>query len=160
MYCRKCEYPLRGITARACPECATSFDPADPGTTLRSPRSATPWMRRLRHALWIVNLPVAVNTLAAVACWVIATIQLGRTPQTSMDDPKGLALGPFVGVWERTGSAAVLSIPALVLVWIVLAGWPGTRSAKQRSMFLIGVSFAAFILEFMVFMLVGGWLAD
>ncbi len=32
MYCRDCQYPLKGLSAENCPECGREFDPDDPHT--------------------------------------------------------------------------------------------------------------------------------
>lgn len=43
-WCLSCEYPLSGLTSRACPECGAPFDPADPRT-----------FQRVSHVSWWVR---------------------------------------------------------------------------------------------------------
>jgi hypothetical protein len=62
-FCRGCRYHLRGLAARACPECGRAFDPSDPGTYALGPAPA--WRRRLTSR-WVV-IPLMVGLLTALA---------------------------------------------------------------------------------------------
>jgi hypothetical protein len=127
---------------------------------LISSRRPTPWTRRFRHALWIVNLPLAAHTCAAIACWAVATARLGHPPRTNLDDAQSLAIGAPLRYWEATAGAAILSVPALLAVWIVLAGWPSTPSAARRSRQLISVSAAVVVVEVFLSYTIGGWIVS
>jgi hypothetical protein len=53
MYCRQCGYQLAGLSQSRCPECGRPFDPRNPRTFLRWPRSWTVrrWIHRAEHTL-------------------------------------------------------------------------------------------------------------
>jgi hypothetical protein len=51
VYCRKCQYNLRGLTERRCPECGQAFDPADSESYLKT----IPPDRTWEHATTIVK---------------------------------------------------------------------------------------------------------
>lgn len=61
--CRRCDYLLRGLDTRVCPECGAAFDPADASTYATSSRRQR-FRRRLRMA---VALLFAAGLIYAVA---------------------------------------------------------------------------------------------
>jgi hypothetical protein len=160
VYCRKCEYSLKAARTDLCPECGTRFDRSDPESVFISPPGPTPWTRRFRHALWIVNLPLAAQTCAGIACWVIATFRLGHPPRTNIDKADRLAIGAPLGFWHATLGIAMVSVPALLLAWIVLAGWPSTPSAARRSRRQISLSAVVLLIEVFLWYTIGGWIVS
>ena len=122
MYCKKCNYDLRHLTSRRCPECGRPFDPDDPSTYL--PTIGVPIWIRACFFLLTLCLP-----LTALAWWVVLT------DQHWMDQPvEPIAIGSaaaffFLCIGERLCRAdavrplCVLNV-ILVLVniaWMTLA---------------------------------------
>jgi hypothetical protein len=65
MYCRGCDYPLKGLAEPRCPECGREFDPGNANTYLNKLRGQAfrKWMLRIRIAL----LPIAISWFFIVA---------------------------------------------------------------------------------------------
>ena len=52
MYCRKCQYDLKGLPEHRCPECGTAFDPTDCSTYLT--RQPDPTERKMTIAAIVI----------------------------------------------------------------------------------------------------------
>lgn len=101
--CRRCRYALRGLDSRLCPECGTSFDPADPSTwwkprfeqrLMRVPFASASRLATIVGWLWLIALYWAalwlpggtvvsnsVGMLAAVTIgleWLVKCVQASR----------------------------------------------------------------------------------
>jgi hypothetical protein len=59
-YCRRCSYDLRGLPDPRCPECGQPFDPANPRTFRRRPKSpAWKWLRRI--LILLITLAILIG---------------------------------------------------------------------------------------------------
>jgi rRNA maturation protein Nop10 len=65
MYCRACNFDLRGLTSNVCPECGRAFDPTHPATFLWRPRSR--WPRLLLRIGAGVALVLLLSCVGAIA---------------------------------------------------------------------------------------------
>ena len=97
--CVACDYPLRGLPGRRCPECGRAFDPADPAG-----------VRRGRRPSWIVRRWVGQNVgptlvwaaVTGVACLVLQDLFTGsRSDWDGSDGPGVLALACVAGLAAR-----------------------------------------------------------
>lgn len=70
--CLGCGYALRGLRARACPECGRAFDPADPLSMRTSQRID----RALRRALFWAPMSAAIATLVVLMLVLLMTRHL------------------------------------------------------------------------------------
>ena len=70
MYCRNCYADLTGAAEPLCPKCGSTFDPDDPGSTLRRP-----FPSRGR----IVGHVIATTVFGVLAAFVVAFHQLARS---------------------------------------------------------------------------------
>lgn len=121
MKCRVCGYSLEGLSTRVCPECSTTFDPADPLTLAPTDR----------ERFW--NKPEFYATVSAAVPWtllvsthgmlVTARMVLGRWPnRMGMDDPKGIqGLWPlhvvaFIAFLALMPSAFTTMVSAIAIV--------------------------------------------
>lgn len=66
-FCRKCSYNLRGIESVRCPECGRPFEPADPKTYRRRPR--TRWGVWVRRALILCLIGLVLYSLPILWLW-------------------------------------------------------------------------------------------
>jgi hypothetical protein len=57
MFCRQCSYNLQAIPSARCPECGRAFDPADPASFLKAPRTPLRiWGRRIIFVLLVPTI--------------------------------------------------------------------------------------------------------
>jgi len=53
LYCPTCEYPLTGLPENRCPECGTTFDPAELRRKLSTePQPVLPWGEWRTRGFW------------------------------------------------------------------------------------------------------------
>lgn len=77
-YCRRCGYMLHGLVDHRCPECGTTFDPADAGSYRTSPLPGSAgiwigWLNLALCAVFIVALPVLLGKAALFLGWVVCS---------------------------------------------------------------------------------------
>jgi hypothetical protein len=78
--CRECGYALRALTEPRCPECGTTFDPADP-RTMRTPDGAPSWLRRIARPMTSGTHRLAAAALigcGVLVLWGEAALPGGR----------------------------------------------------------------------------------
>lgn len=66
MYCRKCRYPLDGLSENRCPECGEPFNPADPSTYFATDR---PLWRRI-----VTRRHVKITAAVLLGVYILGTI--------------------------------------------------------------------------------------
>jgi hypothetical protein len=109
MYCRECDYDLRGSPEPRCSECGQSFDPDDPRTFRRKPRRLKPlalvlaiyWIPLAAHAVFLLTMSLPVT-------WPLKTRLLAVG---------GSMAGPFLPLLTPVGATVIG--PLLWLVWSV-----------------------------------------
>ncbi len=89
MYCRGCDYRLRGLSEYRCPECGRPFDPRDPHTFHRRERE-------LRVRRWIRGIALLTLTLA-----LLAGGELGWLYWKWRAEQPALAMVAQSGGWSR-----------------------------------------------------------
>lgn len=166
MRCLSCGYPLSEIKGAACPECGRRFDPADPASFDHTTRVESPNARAahriLRWATALATFPILVNLLAAVGCWLIATVALGHPPRPSADDPKGIpqiALPYAAWVVSGIGCLAWPAIPVLAAMLSAVRGG-GLRAQRWSLSVAIGAMVVWGAAAMMALSRVTVWLAD
>ena len=86
MYCKKCEYDLRGQEALRCPECGRGFDPYDPSSYYDRPGRA--------HRVWVAlrgfRIPPATLLTSAWVIWMVTAT--GVLNEVRSVDGRNLAL--------------------------------------------------------------------
>jgi len=165
MHCLRCDYDLRGVACRTCPECARTFDPADPSTW-----SALPARRRNRwRRFWVVVALLLCpgplwSALGLGAEYLLAWSVLGHRPVPSIDDPMSIhpaltvmhmALAYWTFLFSPFASGMAIAIAGVRLY---------ARHDEWRWSVLIGVSIACWPLAILVYFLypdsVGNWWWD
>ncbi len=126
MRCRSCDYDLRALAARLCPECGRAFDPADP-TTFDTSETADGSRRVFRRtALGFCAISLLAVLLPHVSACV-ATISLGHWPRQYIDDGAG---GPLCTLLNW--AAIVLLMLIVVTPLALLAAMIGAAAAVPR----------------------------
>src|SRR5688500_9185665 len=137
--CLGCNYPLRGLSGRRCPECGRPFDPGDP----RTMNLGKPVGRVARYVMRPIGRPTVVaGALATAAVLFLSRWPAGGAwPQPSLVDVDvvrryftwPIKLRP--GEAELPAFGAALALWALVLgVWVlrVLLRTALARHTRQR----------------------------
>jgi rRNA maturation protein Nop10 len=123
--CRSCDYDLRALAARLCPECGRAFDPADPTTF--SDGDHVGWRRFVRRtALGFCAISLLAVLLPHVSACV-ATITLGHWPRIYIDDGAG---GPLCAVLNWVSIILLMSIVVTPLA--LLAAMIGAVAVVPR----------------------------
>ena len=89
MFCRQCEYDLRGLKTQRCPECGLNFDPCDQATYLATGK-------RRPRSRWLVLARAAIG-VSVLAAWFLVTMG-GASPNTSWEHHP--YAGPFIVLKE------------------------------------------------------------
>ena len=124
-YCKSCQYALRDLHSRACPECGRSFDPDNPWTTSAYPGG--PVSRAFAGFARVLTWAFIVVTLVAI---VLSTLY--HDPLVAF--LAGIALAPLVLILllliavpmlPISGRMRVLALVSMLMLASVLAtGWP------------------------------------
>lgn len=105
MYCLHCDYSLRDLESRACPECGRTFDPSDEATF--APALAGSRRRAVDRALMIFSVGgIGLGGLLAPAVWTLGAPALHT----------GIALAAA----RRAPSAGLILSLAAALIAIVV----------------------------------------
>jgi hypothetical protein len=110
IYCRKCAYPLAGLSDSRCPECGTPFDLADPRSV------STRDLRTRSRRLWIrrgIALLAVIGTVAVIA-------------------PRGIRKTTITIACTDCGTAHRIARSDLIPPrWLSEIGYPGITHAAQ-----------------------------
>lgn len=122
--CRRCDYPLRGLTEPRCPECGRDFDPENPKTYhVRSRRQLTPRFGSRGHALDRTAY-LAAFVLAGIVAAVVELI--GGWAWNELYVPLNVVC--FTGVVSIAAGACTTSFPrALAAMVAGLVGFFGVQ---------------------------------
>ncbi len=125
--CISCNYPLRGLTSRRCPECGREFDPSDP-KTFNAGNALGPSARRLLLPIGFPTLILAFLAFSGVAA---VTRWPGELPSFELQDARDtldvfFRESPLVSVrglpWPETTYAIALLIAMAAVGWWTLRG--------------------------------------
>ncbi len=119
MYCLGCQYDLRGLPERRCPECGRAFDPQDPATYLKVPTQPRPYF--LLVLIWLV--PILLFAM------LLLTLGVGRgLPIRELLWGLGVALCGLLNVVLPIAVAPYVG-PFVLLGWLALLH---TRKVRLR----------------------------
>ena len=126
MYCLKCDYNLRGLRSRLCPECGRPFDPAD-RMTFREEDD------RPRNSAWL-TVGIYIAPLAASLVFWLVNMAGDWGPRLRDATPVYDVIS--IWMWQATGPLslplAIADIPILVYVTFFCI-WPGYLALVLRT---------------------------
>ncbi len=101
MYCRQCQYDLRGQIEFRCPECGRDYDPEDPSTFEDAlPSSPKRFLLRLRRSR-VVLIGVATLALAAYSYHIGSQIPTSSRGKSLRGWVSTLHAFKIIGEWSR-----------------------------------------------------------
>ena len=145
MFCRKCGYPLGGLSENRCPECGRLFDPAAPRTFLHHRRGwvVRRWVRRIGLGVASAALLAAIG-LGSLwgniyweyhADWQAEQKAIAALKATVVD----LSAGP-VSIGFRPGQVVVSRIPVRQRSgrWLDRFSWPVNHLRARVQNIMVG----------------------
>jgi hypothetical protein len=121
VYCRSCNYRLDGLPAGKCPECAATFDPADPASYESHPARRR---RLVQHAIGL-GTAVTIGALAWFGFRLAAGVPFGSyhpafLAHVAIGLPLGVAAAAIAAQNRSWPGRIALLLVAILCLWAAL----------------------------------------